>query len=187
MERICVYAASSPGADDAYAAAARDLGQRLVARGIGLVYGGRKVGQMGAIADAVLEAGGEAIGIIPRSLHDREVAHTGLTDLRVVGSMHERKALMAELSGAFIALPGGLGTLEELVEVATWSQLRLHDKPIGLLDVLDYWRPLEGLLDHMVGEGFLRAAGRELLVADTDPDALLDRLEQWKPPAAPRR
>jgi uncharacterized protein (TIGR00730 family) len=181
MKRVCVYAASSPGGHEDYAAAARALGERLVERGIGLVYGGGKVGLMGAVADAVLDAGGEAIGVIPAFLEEREVGHQGLTELKVVDSMHERKALMAELSDAFVALPGGLGTLEELVEVATWTQLGLQAKPIGLLDVRGYWRPLQELLDHARRERFLRVEHREMLLAGTDPGALLDRLAAWRP------
>ena len=187
MKSVCVYCGSSLGTDPAYLQAARQLATALATRRLRVVYGGASVGLMGAVADAALAAGGEVVGVIPQVLVDREVAHRGLTELHTVADMHERKARMAELSDAFVALPGGLGTLEELVEVATWSQLRLHDKPIGLLGVRDYWRPLEQLLDHMVGEGFLRAAGRELLLAETDPDALLDRLAAWTPPAEPRR
>lgn len=149
---------------------------------MGIVYGGGRVGLMGALADAALAAGGEVIGVIPRRLVDRELAHPGLTELRVVGSLHERKATMAELADGFVALPGGLGTLEELAEVASWAQLDLHAKPIGLLGRA-YWEPLLGWLDHAVGEGFISPEHRGLLRVDPDLDALLDRFERWEPPA----
>jgi uncharacterized protein (TIGR00730 family) len=155
----------------------------LASRGIGLVYGGGRVGLMGEIANAVLDADGEVIGVLPEALERRELGHQGLSDLRIVGSMHERKAMMAELSDAFVALPGGLGTLEEIIEVATWTQLCLHAKPIGLLDVRDYWTDLERLLDHAVREGFLRPDHRELLLSDRSAELLLDRLAAWRPPA----
>jgi hypothetical protein len=145
------------------------------------VYGGASVGLMGALADAALGAGGEVIGIIPRALQDREIGHRGLTELRVVRSMHERKQLMADLSDAFVAMPGGVGTLEELAETLTWSMLGLHAKPLGLLDVDGYWQPLVALLDHAVGEGFLRPAHRALALVDSDPERLLDRLAAWTP------
>jgi uncharacterized protein (TIGR00730 family) len=184
--RICVYAGSNTGADPAYAAAARALGAELAARGIGLVYGGGRVGLMGEIADAVMSGGGEAIGVIPEALFDRELGHRGLTELRVVGSMHERKALMARLADGFVALPGGIGTLEELVEVMTWSQLGIHAKPCGVLDAAGFYAGLRGFLDHMVREGFLRPAHRATLLADSDPGALLDRLEAYEPVAVPK-
>jgi uncharacterized protein (TIGR00730 family) len=148
----------------------------MAARGIGLVFGGGRVGLMGVLADSMLRAGGEAIGVMPQALVDREHAHTGVTDLRVVGSMHERKALMAELSDGFVAVPGGIGTLEELIEVFTWDQLGLHTKPIGVLDVGGFYGGLGSLLDHMVAEGFLRASQRERLHFASDPGALLDRV-----------
>src|SRR3712207_1163783 len=156
MNRVCVYCGSSPGARPEYRAAARDLGTHLAQSGIGVVYGGGKVGLMGAVADAARDAGGEVIGVIPRALWEREVGHRGLDDLRVVASMHERKALMADLSDAFVALPGGVGTLEELVEAMTWTQLGIHDKPCGLLDAGGYYRHLVAFLDHAVEERFLR-------------------------------
>ena len=184
LRRVCVYAGSNPGARPAYARAAEGLARELAARGLGLVYGGGRVGLMGTLADAMLAAGGEAIGVMPQALFDREIGHGGLSELRVVGSMHERKAQMAELADAFVALPGGIGTLEELVEVFTWSQLGLHRKPIGLLDVAGFYRPLTAFLDHMVREGFLRAEHRAGLLAEADPVALLDRLAAWEPPAA---
>jgi uncharacterized protein (TIGR00730 family) len=180
--RICVYAGSNPGRDPAYAAAAKDLARVLAARGIGVVYGGGKVGLMGILADTALAAGGEVIGVIPQDLVDREIGHHGLTELRVVGSMHERKALMAELSDAFVALPGGIGTLEELIEVYTWSQLALHDKPMGVLNVRGYYDALATLLDHAVDEGFLRTQHRAALHVAAEPGALLDAFEGWEPP-----
>jgi len=177
MRRILVFCGSSPGARPEYVAAAHALGAVLAGRGLGLVYGGASVGVMGAIADAALQDGGEVIGVIPQRLVDREVAHAGLSDLRVVATMHERKALMAQLADGVIALPGGTGTLDELFELFTWSQLGLHHKPIGLLDVAGYWQPLLRFLDHAVSERFLRAEHRDTLLVDTDPEALLNRLE----------
>src|SRR5437764_7096254 len=161
MRRVCVFGGASSGWLPVYAAAARGLGSALASRGLGLVYGGGNVGLMGALADAALAAGGEVIGVIPQMLVDRELAHRG-TDLRIVTSMHERKALMAELSDAFVALPGGLGTYEELCEVLTWAQLGIHHKPCGCLNVLDYFRPLESMLDHAVSEGFMRPEHRPI-------------------------
>jgi uncharacterized protein (TIGR00730 family) len=154
----------------------RALARELAARGAGVVYGGGAVGLMGALADAALDAGAEVIGVIPRALMDRELGHRAVGDLRVVDSMHERKALMAELSDVFIAAPGGIGTLEELVEIYTWHQLGLHGKPLGLLDVDGYWQPLVAWLDHAVQAGFLREATRSVLIVDADPGRLLDRL-----------
>jgi uncharacterized protein (TIGR00730 family) len=181
MKRLCVYCGSNLGDSPAYRHAAETLARALAERGIGIVYGGGNVGLMGAVADAALEAGGEVIGVIPQALMDREVGHAGLSELRVVGSMHERKLAMADLSDAFVALPGGIGTLEELIEVYTWSQLGLHAKPCSLLDVAGYWGPLVAALDRMVESGFLRAQHRELLVVADDPDDLLARLESWRP------
>jgi len=183
MKRICVFCGSSPGHDPRYLEAARDMGRVLAGRGLGLVYGGGSVGLMGAVADAALAAGGEVIGVIPQVLQIRELAHRGLTTLHVVGSMHERKALMAELSDGFVALPGGMGTLEELSEVLTWAQLGLHARPIGLLDVAGYYRPLAEFFDRAVGAGFLRPAHRALLLVGDQPGALLDRFEGWRGPA----
>ena len=182
MQRVCVYAGSNRGAHPAYVDAATALGDELVRRGIALVYGGGRVGLMGAVADAVLSAGGEAIGVMPQALFDRELAHHGLTELRVVDSMHERKALMAELAGGFVALPGGIGTLEELIEVYTWSQLGIHAKPCGVLDARGFYGTLSALLDHMVAEGFLREQHRGVLQSDADPGRLLDRMAAWEPP-----
>jgi hypothetical protein len=190
LRRICVFCGSSLGRDPAFVAAARAVGTRLAERGIAVVYGGSRVGLMGAVADAALDAGGEVIGVIPQSLLDRELAHAGLTALRQVGSLHERKAVMAELSDAFIALPGGLGTLEELAEVTSWAQLELHAKPIGLLDVGDYWDLLLAWLDRAVETGFLAPVDRGLLDRATDLDELLARFEAWSPPPgrwSPRR
>lgn len=182
--RLCVFCGASPGRDPAYAALARHVGAGLAERGIGLVYGGGRVGLMGAVADAALETGGEVIGVIPSRLVDRELAHPGLTDLQVVGSLHERKAMMAELSDGFIALPGGLGTLEELAEVASWAQLDLHAKPIGLLGPDGYWDGLLGWLDRAVAEGFVAPHNRALVALDRDLDALLARFAAWTPPAS---
>ncbi|MGH9797828.1 MAG: TIGR00730 family Rossman fold protein [Candidatus Polarisedimenticolia bacterium] len=186
MKRICVFCGSSPGRDPAYREAAVALGRVLAARGLGLVYGGGRVGLMGALADAVLQAGGEAIGVIPRALQDREIGHTGLTDLRIVGSMHERKALMAELSDGFVALPGGLGTLEELFEVWTWGQLGLHVRPCGLLDARGFFRPLVTLVDHLVTEGFVHPENRAMLLVAGEPEPLLDAMASWRAPAVKR-
>ena len=183
---MCVYCGSSAGVRPAYRAAAERTAELLVAEGIGVVYGGGDVGLMGALADAALARGGEVIGIIPQALVDREVGHGGLTRMHVVGTMHERKALMADLSDAFIALPGGIGTLEELVEVLTWTQLGLHDKPCGLLDVEGYYAPLAAFLDHATTEGFVRRPHREMLSVAGDPADLLDLLRAWRPPGEPR-
>jgi uncharacterized protein (TIGR00730 family) len=178
---VCVYAGSQSGSRPEYAAAATALAQALVSRGQGIVYGGGRVGLMGVLADATLDAGGEIIGVIPRHLEELEVAHRGLTELRVVGSMHERKALMASLADGFIALPGGIGTLEELIEMITWAQLGLHEKPCGLLNVHGYYDPLITFLDGAMREGFLPAGYRGLLTVETDPAALIDALLAPKP------
>jgi hypothetical protein len=183
VKRICVFCGSSPGADPRYGAAADEAGRTLARRGIGLVYGGGNVGLMGRIADAALAAGGEVIGVIPNALVNKEIAHDGLTRLHVVDSMHARKALMAELSDGFVALPGGVGTLEELFEIVTWSQLGLHAKPCGLLDVAGYWTSLLAFLDHAVTERFVKEKHRALLLSAGSLDALLDRFESWRPPA----
>ncbi|HEX5365415.1 MAG TPA: TIGR00730 family Rossman fold protein [Acidimicrobiales bacterium] len=184
LQRVCVFCGSSDGARPGYRAAAERLGEALAGRGIGLVYGGAHVGLMGRLADACRAAGGAVTGVIPRSLVEAEVAHTGLDDLRVVGTMHERKALMAELADGFVALPGGFGTLEEFCEVVTWSQLGLHTvpKPCGLLDVEGYFDPLVALFDRGVSEGFVRPAHRRLVLTAGDPDRLLDDLATWVPP-----
>ncbi|MGV3723906.1 MAG: TIGR00730 family Rossman fold protein [Actinomycetota bacterium] len=183
MRRVCVFCGSSRGGRTEYEAAARQVGALLAERGIGLVYGGGAVGLMGAVADAALAAGGEVIGVIPEALLEWEVAHQGLADLRVVRSMHERKALMADLSDAFIALPGGFGTFEELCEVLTWSQLGIHAKPVGVLNVAGYFDPLLALFDHAVEERFVRPMHRSLVLQETDPSRLLELLASFE--AAP--
>ena len=181
LSSICVFCGSNPGANPAYLEAAEIVGRGLAQRGVRIVYGGAKLGMMGALAEAARGAGGEVTGIIPQGLFDREIGHTGLDDLRVVSSMHERKALMAEISGAFIALPGGIGTLEELFEVYTWAQLGIHTKPLGLLDVAGYYQPLVAFLDHAVQERFLRPEMRTLLEVSDDLDDLLAALEASEP------
>jgi hypothetical protein len=186
VKNICVFCGSSFGRKPAYARAARQLGAALASREIGLVYGGGSIGLMGAVADAALEAGAPVVGVIPRALARREIAHHGLTRLEVVPSMHARKARMARLSDAFVAMPGGIGTLEELFEVLTWGYLGIHAKPTGLLDVGGYWKPLVRLLDHAVEEGFLRPEHRKLVVIDKSPDRLLGRLLAHRVPAATR-
>jgi len=183
MRRLCVFCGSSPGARHAYGDAAEEVGRLLVERGIGLVYGGGEVGLMGRLADAVLAEGGEAIGVLPEALVAKEIGHPGLHDLRVVGSMHERKALMADLADGFVALPGGLGTLEELFEVYTWAQLGLHRKPCALLDVEGYYAGIAGFLAHAVEERFLKEDHRAMLIVERDPRALLDRLGDFEPEA----
>ena len=186
MSRLCVFCGSSAGGRPGYADAARRLGAELVARGIGLVYGGGAVGLMGVLADAVLAQDGEAIGIIPEPLVARELAHRGLTELRIVGSMHERKATMAALADGFIALPGGFGTLEETFEILTWAQLGIHAKPVGVLNVEGYWDGLRQLVGQAVAEGFVRPEYAELLMFAETPAALLDRFAAWRPPDIPR-
>ena len=182
LKRVCVFCGSNTGSGPAYVEAAESLGKLLAERKMGLVYGGGKVGLMGKIADAVLGAGGEVVGVIPQSLMRKEIAHAGLTDLRVVDSMHQRKALMAELSDAFIALPGGFGTFEEFCEIVTWAQLGLHGKPCGILNVEGYYDQLLGLFDHAVAEKFLHPANRALVIAGKSPDAMLDRLTNHQAP-----
>jgi uncharacterized protein (TIGR00730 family) len=176
MKAIAVYCGASPGADPRYADWARDLARALVERNIGLVYGGGNVGLMGVIADEVLRLGGEATGVIPRALLEREVGHAGLTRQFVVKDMHERKAMMSELADGFIAMPGGMGTLEELFEMVTWAQLGIHAKPIGLYNVNGFWDGLLAFVGHMVGQGFVRTQHAGLLMHDADPDALVRRL-----------
>ena len=186
MERICVFCGASSGRLVAYLDAARAFGGELARRGLGVVYGGGRVGLMGALADAALAAGGEVIGVIPQELVDRELAHGGLTQLHVVGSLHERKALMAELSDAFVALPGGFGTLDELLEQLTWSQLGLHAKPVGLLDVAAYWRPLIALARHAVEEGFVRETDLRAIAVGEAPGPLHERLAELAGQPRPR-
>jgi uncharacterized protein (TIGR00730 family) len=181
MKRICIFCGSSTGTRPEYAETARTIGRALVRRGIGLVYGGGCVGLMGIVADAVMGGGGEVVGVIPEALVTRELAHGDITQLIVVHSMHERKAKMAELSDAFIALPGGYGTFEEFCEILTWAQLGLHRKPCGILNVNDYYEPLLRLFDNAVAEGFLRPANRRLVIEETDPSRLLEMLEDYTP------
>jgi uncharacterized protein (TIGR00730 family) len=182
LKRICVYAGSNPGNDDCYRQAARELARDLAGQGIGIVYGGGNVGLMGELADAALASGGEVIGIMPYQLVAKEIAHEGLSELKVVDSMHERKAAMADLSDAFVALPGGIGTLEEIIEIYTWSQLGLHQKACVLLNVGGYYDGLTAFLDHAVSEGFLNGSHRELLMIIERPDEVIDSLERWRPP-----
>ena len=182
MNSVCVFCGSSPGNDPAYAESARQLGRTLAANNTTLVYGGGHVGLMGIVADAALEIGGRVVGVMPKSLVDREIGHQGLTKLHVVHSMHERKALMSELSNGFIALPGGNGTLEEFFEVLTWAQLGEHDKPCGLLNVAGYYDPLLRVFDQMVDRAFLKEEHRKLVLVEEDPSALLDRFESYEPP-----
>ncbi|MBS1811783.1 MAG: TIGR00730 family Rossman fold protein [Acidobacteria bacterium] len=181
MKRLCVFCGSNKGARPVYTAAAKALGHAFVKRNIGLVYGGGNVGLMGVIADEILAQGGEAIGVIPHSLVRREVSHQSLTAQHVVGTMHERKALMAELSDGFIAMPGGMGTFDEFCEILTWAQLGIHQKPCGILNVENYFTPLLTMFDHAVTEGFLRDAHRALVLEATEPDDLLDALAAYRP------
>lgn len=182
MKSICVYCGSSPGRQEAYASAARDLAKSLVDRNLRLVYGGASVGIMGLVADAVLQLGGEAVGVIPDALMRKEIAHPNLTELHVTRSMHERKTMMAELSDGFIALPGGVGTLEEIFEIWTWAQLGFHGKPCGLLNIAGYYDSLIAFLDHTVAEQFVREPHRSMLLVEHDPEALLDRFSSYEPP-----
>jgi uncharacterized protein (TIGR00730 family) len=177
MERALVFCGSSAGQRPEYSEQAADLGRTLAQRGVTLVYGGASVGLMGALAEAALAAGGEVIGVMPRRLVEMEIAHAGLSSLHVVDTMHERKALMADLADVVIAMPGGTGTLDELFELLTWRQLGFHQKPIGLLEVAGYWAPLLGFLDHAVRERFLRSENRAALIVERDAMVLLDRLE----------
>ena len=182
MNSICVFCASSTGRDPAFAAAARSFGALLARERITLVYGGGHVGLMGVLADAVLGAGGRVVGVIPRALWDWEVGHRALTELHVVETMHERKALMASLADAFVALPGGLGTLEEIFEVWTWGQLGIHSKPCGFLDVAGYYAPLLAFLDQAVARGLVRPEHRAMAIVDDDSETLLRRLAEYQPP-----
>ena len=186
LTTLCVFCASSRGSDARYVAAARAFGELLARSGRRIVYGGGNTGLMGALADGALAAGGEIIGVMPAHLVEREVAHRGLTRLDVVASMHERKAKLAEMADGFVALPGGLGTLEEFAEIWTWGQLGLHRKPYGLLNVNGYFTPLLTFLDHAVTEQFFRPEYRALLVVDTDPASLIARMEALEPPPLPR-
>lgn len=185
MRSVCVFCGSSPGRDPRYAAQAAVLARELAARGIGVVFGGGSVGLMGVLADHVLAAGGRVTGVIPHGLAARELAHRGVADMRVVPTMHARKALMAELADGFVALPGGIGTFEELLEIATWGQLGIHRKPVGVLNVGGYYDPLVALLDHAADAGFVSDQNRRLFVVDDDPARLLDRLAAHVAPPGP--
>jgi uncharacterized protein (TIGR00730 family) len=182
METICVYCGSSTGNTPTYVEAAEAFGERLGRRGYNLVYGGASIGIMGAVADAAMAAGAQATGVMPESMLEEELAHQQLDDLRIVESMHERKATMADLSDAFVALPGGLGTLEELFETWTWAQLGYHRKPCSVLNIDSYWSPLLEMVDHAVESGFVDEVYRRMLVVGRQPDTLLDRLENYTPP-----
>ncbi|HTR09552.1 MAG TPA: TIGR00730 family Rossman fold protein [Paraburkholderia sp.] len=182
MKAVCVYCGSSYGANPIYTDAAQAFGRALVASNLALVYGGGKVGLMGVIADTVMAGGGRAIGVIPELLVDKEVGHAGLTELHVVPDMHQRKKMMADFADAFVALPGGAGTLEELFEVYTWAQLGYHRKPVGILNIGGFYDPLMALLDHTVREGFMREAYREMLQTDSDPAALIAKLQRYHAP-----
>jgi uncharacterized protein (TIGR00730 family) len=182
VQTVCVFCGSRVGSSPSYVEAARCMGKTLARRGLGLVYGGGRIGLMGAVADAALEEGGQVVGVIPEALLAREIAHADLTELHVVGTMHERKKLMAELSDGFVALPGGFGTLEEFLEVLSWAQLRIHEKPCALLDVNGFWDPLFALFDEAVAEGFVPPNHRSLVLQEQDPHALLDLMERYTPP-----
>ena len=183
MKRLCVYCGSRPGSQPDYTEAAENLARALVRRKIEVVYGGASVGTMGVLANTVLAEGGHVIGIFPQAIVNREVVHRGLSDLRVVTSMHERKVLMAELSDGFIALPGGLGTLDEVFEILTWGQLGLHQKPCGLLNICDYYRGLIDFLDHAVAERFITDVHRAMLLVEEEPERLLEHFERYQVPA----
>ena len=183
MKTVCVFCGSGEGASVSYAESARLLGDTLARRGLRVVFGGGQVGLMGVLADAVLEAGGEAVGVMPKALLEKEIGHQSLTELHVVSTMHERKALMADLSDGFIALPGGYGTFEELLEVLTWAQLSLHEKPCGLLNVEGFYDPLLSLFDHAVEEQFVREDHRALALTEKDPARLLDLMQDHNPPS----
>lgn len=182
IKRVAVFCGSNPGARPEYVAAAKSLGRTLAERGIGLVYGGSNVGLMAAIADEMMDELGDVIGVIPKTLVEREVANTALSDLRIVHSMHERKALMAELADGFIALPGGVGTLEEFFEIWTWAQLGMHRKPCGLLNAAGYYDPLLTFLDRSVEEKFVRQVHRQMVIVEAEAEALLDRFAAYEPP-----
>lgn len=186
MNALCVFCGSSPGRDPVYVEAAQALARELSARRLRLVYGGGSVGLMGALADAVLAAGGEAVGVIPYSLWEREVGHRNLTECHIVDTMHQRKAMMADLADGFIALPGGLGTLEETLEIWTWAQLGIHRKPVGLLNVRGYFDPLLAFVEHGVAERFIRTEHAGMLLVDSSPDALLDQFETYVAPVVPK-
>ena len=182
MQRICVYCGSSSGGHNGYSDAARELAAVLVHHDLELVYGGSSVGTMGTLADAVLELGGKVHGVIPQMLEDKEIAHNGLTELHVVTSMHARKSMMEALADGFIAMPGGFGTIEEIIEVLTWGQLRFHSKPCGLLNVRGYFDQLLAFFDHTQAEGFLRPENRSMLLSDTDPAGLIQQFQRYAAP-----
>jgi uncharacterized protein (TIGR00730 family) len=186
MRRVCVFCGSNSGLRPEYADSARALGTLIAKSGMGLVYGGGNVGLMGAVADAALAAGGEVIGVIPKALLELEVGHLDITELRVVANMHERKATMAELADGFIALAGGIGTMEELFEIWTWGALGLHAKPLGFLDVAGYYQHLHAFLNHMAAEGFVKARHRDMVMVDSVPETLLARMADYAPPATIR-
>ncbi|HRQ56683.1 MAG TPA: TIGR00730 family Rossman fold protein [Azoarcus taiwanensis] len=186
LKSLCVYCGSSVGRDTVYADAARSLARVMVERGVRLVFGGGSVGIMGAVADEVLRLGGEAVGVIPQALMRKELAHAGLTEMHVTPSMHARKTLMAQLSDAFVALPGGIGTFEELFEVWTWGQLGFHDKPCAILNVGGYYDRLVEFLDHASAEEFVRPVHRGMLIVESDPELLLERFSAYQPPAQPK-
>jgi len=183
MKRICVFAGSNAGLHPEYAQKASELGQLLAQKGLELVYGGSKIGLMGLVADHILSGGGKAIGVMPRNLFRGEMAHTGLTELHEVANMHERKAMMSDLSDGFIALPGGYGTFEELFEVISWSQLGIHSKPVGILNIRGYYDPLMGMVKNAVDAGFMPETHLQLLIVESDPAVLLERMAQYMPPA----
>jgi hypothetical protein len=185
VRRVCVFCGSSRGGDPRYAEAAGRLARALAARGAGLVFGGGSIGLMGVLADEALAAGAEVVGVIPHGLAARELAHRGVADMRVVPSMHARKALMAELADGFVALPGGMGTLDELFEIVTWGQLGIHRKPVGVLNVAGYYDPLAALLEHAAVQGFVSGESRRLVLVDEDPERLLERMAAYEPPAVP--
>jgi len=182
LKNICVYCGSNAGNDPIYTTQAQALGRSLVERGLGLVYGGSRVGIMGVVADAVLQAGGRAIGVLPEALMQKELAHKGLTELHVVASMHERKTMMAAKADAFVAMPGGIGTLEEIFEVWTWAQLGFHNKPCGLLNVAGFYDKLAGFLNHAADSGFMQPQHRQMLAVESDANRLLDRFATYEAP-----
>lgn len=184
MKSVCVFCGSNPGNDPVYAAGATAMGVEIAKRGLTLVYGGGAVGLMGIVANAALEAGGRVHGVIPRALREKEIGHNGLTELEVVDTMHTRKARMAELSDGFIAMPGGIGTFEELFEIWTWAQLGIHTKPLAFLNIAGFYDPLATFLDNTVEAGFLKQSHRAMAITDTEPATLLDRMEQYVPSAA---